>query len=263
MIDEKTKIKIESELSAIEKENKISIIYACESGSRGWGFPSPDSDYDVRFIYIHSKEWYLSIDKKRDTLGFPINSDLDIDGWDIRKVLLHIQKSNSVMYEWLQSPIVYKSEHESQKRLMKLSSEYFTPGISLNHYLGICKKYYSQISDTNETKTKRLFYILRPLLSAIWIIKNNKIPPMEFNKLLELVEEKNIHNKIIEIIKAKSKLNESHIITIDNDLKDYIDCKYSKCLEFNIDNKKDNKTSAPLDEYFIKLLDMAGMNNEH
>lgn len=94
-------------LSAIEKENNIKILYAIESGSRGWGFASKDSDYDVRFIYTHPTDWYLSIEDKKDFIEVPIDDLLDINGWDIRKSLQQYKKSNPTLMEWLSSPIVY------------------------------------------------------------------------------------------------------------------------------------------------------------
>ena len=79
--------KIKKELNKVEQENDIAILLAIESGSRGWGFASTDSDYDIRFVYIHRPEWYLSIDEKRDVIEYPVNNLLDISGWDIRKTL--------------------------------------------------------------------------------------------------------------------------------------------------------------------------------
>lgn len=83
-------------LTDIEGEEDVKIFYACESGSRAWGFPSADSDYDVRFLYRHPEEWYLSVDleEKRDVIERPINDDLDISGWDLRKALKLLRKSN-------------------------------------------------------------------------------------------------------------------------------------------------------------------------
>jgi predicted nucleotidyltransferase len=96
------------QLEQIEQEEQVTILYACESGSRAWGFPSQDSDYDVRFIYLHKPEWYLSIYDKRDVIERPINNMLDINGWDLRKALNLFRKSNPPLLEWLQSPIQYK-----------------------------------------------------------------------------------------------------------------------------------------------------------
>ena len=96
-------------LNAVEKDEGVKILYACESGSRAWGFPSRDSDYDVRFVYVHPAEWYLSIDleKKRDVIERPITDQIDLNGWDLRKALGLYRKSNPPLLEWLNSPIVY------------------------------------------------------------------------------------------------------------------------------------------------------------
>ena len=99
------KSRILKELNAIEKNNDVKVIYACESGSRAWGFASEDSDYDVRFIYVHSKYWYLTIADKRDVIEIPFNGRLDINGWGVRKSLKLLRKSNSPLLEWLSSPI--------------------------------------------------------------------------------------------------------------------------------------------------------------
>src|SRR3954464_6280309 len=96
---------IEEALGAIERECGVRMLYACESGSRAWGFPSPDSDYDVRFFYLRPLSFYLSVAERKDQLDFPINDELDIKGWDIRKALQLVCKSNTTPFEWLQSPI--------------------------------------------------------------------------------------------------------------------------------------------------------------
>jgi len=101
------KQKITSRLQEIEEKEKVRILYACESGSRAWGFPSSDSDYDVRFLYLHPVEWYLSIKKRRDVIESPISEQLDINGWDLQKALLLLRKSNPPLLEWLGSPIIY------------------------------------------------------------------------------------------------------------------------------------------------------------
>ena len=109
---------IQQKIHEIKKKRDIKILFASESGSRGWGFPSPNSDYDVRFIYLKEKDWYLKVsDKRKDSLEFPINDDLDICGWEIRKSLQLLRKSNASLFEWLQSPIVYFSTEKIKAEL--------------------------------------------------------------------------------------------------------------------------------------------------
>lgn len=114
-------------LKGIEQNNNVKILYACESGSRAWGFASPDSDYDVRFIYIHNPDYYLSIDNADDVIELPVNEVLDISGWDIRKALKLFRKSNPPLMEWLQSPIVYACNEEFYAQMTALAPQYYIP----------------------------------------------------------------------------------------------------------------------------------------
>jgi predicted nucleotidyltransferase len=124
--EKRMKEKILAELKRIEQENDVKVLYAVESGSRAWGFPSKDSDYDVRFIYIHKRDWYLSIEQKRDVLEYPINDLLDISGWDLRKALQLLLKSNPVLLEWLRSPIVYSKQYDTAEQLRNISNQYIS-----------------------------------------------------------------------------------------------------------------------------------------
>src|SRR5450755_2879949 len=90
---------IKQKLYELETNQNIRILYACESGSRAWGFPSPDSDFDVRFIYARTTNDYLSIHEIKDVIDLPVNEVLDIGGWDIKKALKLFLKSNAPLYE--------------------------------------------------------------------------------------------------------------------------------------------------------------------
>ncbi|HEY2582378.1 MAG TPA: nucleotidyltransferase domain-containing protein, partial [Mucilaginibacter sp.] len=124
-------------LDELEKDNHIRILYACESGSRAWGFPSPDSDFDVRFIYARTKNDYLGIHETKDVIDLPVNDVLDIGGWDIKKALKLFLKSNGPLYEWLQSPIIYKDDSGFTDELRKLMPRYFSSRACGNHYLSM------------------------------------------------------------------------------------------------------------------------------
>ncbi|MDR2849201.1 MAG: nucleotidyltransferase domain-containing protein, partial [Verrucomicrobiota bacterium] len=147
-------------LAGIEQDHGIRILFACESGSRGWQFPSVDSDYDVRFIYVRPLEFYLSVAEQDDQLTFPINDELDINGWDIRKVLQLLRKSNSTPFEWLQSPIVYRQEPGFKDGLWTLCGQYFDQRVQTHHYLGIARSALDTMR-TDEIRIKKLFYVLR------------------------------------------------------------------------------------------------------
>jgi len=176
--------KILKELNRIEREEKVKILYAVESGSRAWGFASKDSDYDVRFIYIHPIKWYLSVDQRRDVIEFPITDKLDISGWDIRKTLELFRKSNPSLLEWLSSPIIYLHKSSVVESLRELSTDYFSVKSTIYHYLNMAKENYHKYLVDNQIEIKKYFYVLRSLLACQWIEKNQSIAPMEFEKLL-------------------------------------------------------------------------------
>jgi predicted nucleotidyltransferase len=114
-------------LTAIELAHRVGVLYACESGSRAWGFASPDSDWDVRFIYLHASDWYLSLIDWKEVIELPIEGNLDINGWDFRKSLKLLLKGNPVLFEWLASPIVYREDQTVMVRYRELAQHLFRP----------------------------------------------------------------------------------------------------------------------------------------
>jgi predicted nucleotidyltransferase len=175
---------IKKRLIEISNEQNITILYACESGSRAWGFESPDSDYDIRFIYKRPVKDYFTLKDVADTLEFPIQDNLDFSGWDLKKFLLHLNKSNGVMFEWLQSPIIYLDNNGFEKKYSEIMVNCFDPRSTINHYLGLTKRTLLDFGDAEQVKIKKYFYILRPLLAALWIKEKGAIPPMQFEQLL-------------------------------------------------------------------------------
>lgn len=156
-------------LAALETAHDIRILYACESGSRAWGFPSPDSDYDVRFIYVHPPAWYLRLDEGPDTLNFPVDDELDLAGWELRKALRLLRGSNAALFEWLQSPIVYHEAPGFLTQLQPLLPAAFNLKAGLHHYLGQLRRGVEEDLIGEEVRLKRLFYALRAALAARWL----------------------------------------------------------------------------------------------
>ena len=207
-------------LQELENAQSISILYACESGSRAWGFASPDSDYDVRFIYARKKNDYLSIANSRDVIELPVNEVLDISGWDIRKALQLFLKSNAPLYEWLQSPIIYKGSEIFRVELQSLMQKYFSLRAGGNHYLSMAINTVEQELQGNQRKLKKYFYALRPMLACKWIIEKQEVPPMEFEILRTLITDLTVQEGIdrllsIKIASDEKALTES-VPVIDN-----------------------------------------------
>ncbi len=221
---------IASELTRLTSSEQIVILYACESGSRAWGFPSPDSDYDVRFIYLRPLEWYLSIDDRPETIDLPVNSLLDINGWDLRKALKLFKGSNSALYEWIQSPIVYRSNSHLASELLQLARHYYSPRAGIYHYLNMtigCDREHLQSDRVN---LKKYFYALRPILAAKWIVTHQTFPPMVFETLLSLISDRqDILTEIDRLLMIKSTATEAMMIPASSILNQFIQVEIVNC----------------------------------
>lgn len=175
---------IKTKLAEIESRENVRILHCVESGSRAWGFASPDSDYDVRFIYVRPKDFYLRLDDTRDVIEWQLDDTLDINGWDLDKTLKLLHKSNPTLFEWNSSPIIYKTTPEWQRISAEINS-YFVKKAGLYHYLHTAKGNYREYLQTETVRLKKYFYVLRPVLSCMWIIKHGTPPPMLFDELKE------------------------------------------------------------------------------
>jgi len=168
--------KILKYLAELEKKEGINILLAVESGSRAWGCPSPDSDYDVRIMFVRPLEAYLSVVKPVEDLNIFHGKLMDINGWDVRKVFGLIRKSNATPFEWSQSPVVYREKDNFSETVLALCKTYFRPYHAVNHYRGIAKNSYQLNPADGTIKLKKLFYVLRPLLAAKWILDKKILP---------------------------------------------------------------------------------------
>jgi len=184
-IDSEIRENINRTLARIEAEYKVEILFAVESGSRAWGFESSDSDYDVRFVYRNEPKWYFNILPKRDVIELPIVGLDDYSGWDIRKALFLLNKSNPALFEWLRSPIVYIERAYETNLIREAAKLYFSPISSIYHYLHMASGNNRDYLQGSQVRSKRYFYVLRPLLACMWIESRNESPPMEFEVLLD------------------------------------------------------------------------------
>ncbi|GMX61349.1 nucleotidyltransferase domain-containing protein [Paenibacillus elgii] len=215
------------ELCHIERQEQVRILYACESGSRAWGFPSKDSDYDVRFLYVRPVEWYLSIFDQRDVIERPISDKLDINGWDLKKALNLFRKSNPPLLEWLQSPIPYFEKYSAAERIRSISPLTFSPKSCMYHYLNMAKGNYREYLQGEQVKIKKYFYVLRPVLACEWIERFNAMPPMEFEMLVDrLVPEGSELKKVIrELVERKMAGDEMDYEPRINPINEYLEQK--------------------------------------
>lgn len=178
-------------LERAEQEENVRIVLAVESGSRAWGFASPNSDFDVRFIYVRPADWYLAVDleERRDVIEYGITDEIDLNGWDLRKALRLFWKSNPAFVEWIQSPILYIESGGFAAGARALLSDVYSPENGLYHYRSMAKKNYRGYLQAESVPLKKYFYVLRPLLAVRWIERYHSAPPIEFHRLLPLIEE--------------------------------------------------------------------------
>jgi uncharacterized protein len=198
-------------LAQIERDADVRILFAVESGSRAWGFPSPDSDYDVRFVYAHPRDWYLSLMPGRDVIDLPISAELDIGGWDLRKALNLLLKPNPVLLEWLSSPIRYCWNDAACTALEALARKITHRTACRHHYLSLGEgQWQKHVGDAAEVNFKKYFYILRPALALRWLrLHPERPPPMNLQDLVAGVDlDADTTNRIAELLDAKSKAKE-------------------------------------------------------
>ena len=175
--------RILAELQRVEREQGVRVLFGCESGSRAWGFASPDSDWDVRFIYAHDLNWYLSVETHRDVIERMLPDDLDLAGWDIRKALGLLRKSNPSLLEWLNSPIIYRADESFLKEIRALAQSTWSASRLLHHYLSMARSNSRTYLQGEQVSRKKYLYALRPLLAAQWIERGSGLPPIEFDRL--------------------------------------------------------------------------------
>lgn len=243
---------IKDVLEKIEKDHDVKILYACESGSRAWGFASKDSDYDVRFIYMHEKDWYFGIDDLRDVIELPVNEVLDVNGWDVRKALRLFRKSNAPLYEWLQSPVVYKMDNRFFNEISKLAPEYFLLRAGYHHYLSMAKNCFENELQGDEVKVKKYFYALRPVLACHWIVDKHEMPPMEFGILRQFINTE-LDQEIDNLLKLKEQGNEKLFTPQIRAIHEFIEKEIRYCEENGKDIEERQNNTDNLNNLFRKL----------
>lgn len=188
MIPESVRAEILRRVRAAEAQHRVQVLLAVESGSRAWGFESPNSDFDARFIYVHERNWYLSIDESRDVIEYPIVDDIDLNGWELRKALRLFRNSNPAFVEWVQSPIVYLEHGPFAPACRNLLSSIYSCKRGIHHYRSMAKTNYRGYLKEKMVPLKKYFYVLRPLLSVRWLEAYACPAPIEFSKLLHLID---------------------------------------------------------------------------
>lgn len=258
MIPHEIKTYVQGEIKRLEAFHEIKILFACESGSRAWGFASPDSDYDIRFIFKHPFKKYISIGNYKTDMDFAVENDIDLSGWDLKKMLGLLLKSNATIFEWLQSPIIYHNLAGFKESLWDICPHYFNPKTLIHHYLGTAKSAYKSGVSEGHIKIKKYFYIIRPVLAAKWIAQFHEIPPMEFAKLCMLIEKEPIYIVIQQLLEQKRIAKEGELIKLIPELESFIEREKSICENAAASFEKRDFSTEKIDAFFHKTI---GLND--
>jgi predicted nucleotidyltransferase len=198
--------RVRKALAQVEAERNVRVLFACESGSRAWGFASRDSDYDARFLYVHPRDWYLSVEDRRDVIERPISDDLDVSGWELRKALRLLRKSNPPLLEWLKSPVVYRQDAVFAAEFGALAAEFYSPRRCFAHYLHMAfGNWRNYLRGRDEVSLKKYLYVFRPLLACRWIERKLGQVPMLFAQLVEGVLEESEARAALEDFVARKQ----------------------------------------------------------
>ena len=202
---------IRAELDAVEREHGVRVLLAVESGSRAWGFASPDSDYDVRLIYMHEPRHYLALQDQRDVIEWKLDEVLDINGWDLNKALRLMRASNPTLLEWMNSPMVYMSTPEAS-RLQRLSDQAFRSRACAFHYLSMARKLVERHFQDECVPPKKYLYVMRSLLAARWVLDRNEPAPVLFDELCQALLPAALSDALAGLLAKKAVMDEGETI---------------------------------------------------
>ncbi|TYS18673.1 nucleotidyltransferase domain-containing protein [Rossellomorea vietnamensis] len=198
------KVHILAELNKLEQEHEVEILFAVQAGSRAWGFSSPDSDFDIRFIYKHPLKWYLSLDKKRDVIESKAGKELELSGWDLKKAMVLLKKSNPSMLEWLQTEDRLIADKYFCTKIFPLQKEIFSPSSCYHHYLNMSKTNWQKWQRDSVKSVKLTLHLLRGILCCLWIKEQKSFPPVPFNDLIhQMVHDQKIKEEIQRVVELK------------------------------------------------------------
>ncbi len=244
------------ELKAIEKQHGVRILHAVESGSRAWGFASPDSDYDVRFVYVRPASDYIRLDEPRDVIEWKDDKVLDINGWDLRKTLGQFARGNATLFEWSNSPVVYQTTGE-WAAVYDVAKAYFSEKAAVYHYYGTAMKTWSEHLTGETVRYKKYFYALRPLLAAQYIEQFHAVPPVLFDDLLKMEIEPTLRTAIGNLLEIKKVTTEGEYNPHIPEVRDFIreELPRQKAICDSLPDDRNTDWTA-LNDCFAKIIGM-------
>jgi len=252
---------IRTDLAALEERHEVRILFACESGSRAWGFASPDSDYDVRFVYVRPRDWYLGLVPGKDVIEEPITGEMDVAGWDLRKALGLLRGGNATLLEWLYSPVVYRAEPGFVEAFTALADDTYRRDRSFHHYAALAVKHLSLCQREGDIHLKQFLYALRTALAARWSATRDEPPPMRLTDLVngvvddasvsgDAASSEAVRAHITALVEAKSGLGEGATYQVPPGLMGYLRTLVASFRELDVP-KGAPVPVEPFDAFFL------------
>jgi len=257
IIPEATRKEILRRIRSAEKEHNVRVLYAVESGSRAWGFASQNSDFDVRFIYAHPKDWYVAVDleDKRDVIEYEIVDEIDINGWDIRKALKLFWNSNPAFVEWIHSPIQYIDDGFFAASARKLIDDMYSVEKGIYHYRSMAKTNFRGYLKRDEVPIKKYFYVLRPLLAIRWLEHYKQPAPIEFERLRELIQHDiDVNMQITKLLDRKRRSTEKEVAPIIKPLNEFIERELLRVENLTVEKAMPSRSMNALNHLFKQCL---------
>lgn len=222
---------IDARLDEVERREKVKILLAIESGSRAWGFPSPDSDYDCRFVYVRRSSDYMTLFAPRDVIETPMTEVLDVNGWDIAKALRLLLAGNAVIVEWLTSPIIYRGDADFRQQFLELASGLADRNSFARHYLHLGRNVLADnLAEDGDVPLKKLFYALRPAMALRWLRLHptDRVAPMNFLDLMAGCDLSNdIQSVIDNLLRRKAATRELGRGPLPPGIRDFIAAEFT------------------------------------
>lgn len=241
-------------LRQTECEHNVRILFAVESGSRAWGFASPDSDWDVRFVYVHKPEWYFQIEERKDTIERMYPDDIDLGGWELGKALKLFKRSNPSFFEWLESPVVYCEDKPFMSKIRNLECRYFDADRAMFHYNHIYKKHNDRYIEDYGLPLKRFLYYLRGVLVCKWLERHRCVPPVLFENLVNAtVDNGRIKKQIAQLLELKRQSMEHNMMPVNGQLFGWTleQAEYYDCLVKKLRVEKKTNTDVALNRLYF------------
>lgn len=263
--DPATVAAIDARLDAVERDEGATILWAAESGSRAWGFPSPDSDYDARFIYVRHRDAYLSLWPPRDVIETPLDKILDVNGWDLAKALRLLLKGNAVVLEWLTSPITYRGNPAFRDAMLALARRHGDRrGLALHYlHLGVKQRDQHMADGGGDVGVKKLFYVLRPAAALRWLRlhPDQIVPPMHLPTLIaEGDAPVEVREAVAALIVRKTTMAEGERGEVPAALAEFIAEEFERRAAVESDPRKKfgAGAKAETDAFFTSWVDQVG-----